>query len=103
MTPQQKLESAAEDFASDNRGYDFFKDNVPFAVDMKKCFLAGAKYMEEEMMPLIVEVKKIIEAYDAIPDVASLALNHPVIFPAIAIDKLKRQYLLINSNHKEGA
>ena len=97
MTPQQKLEKASEKFVNELMG------DCEMCDLNKESFLRGAKYMEEEMMPLIVEVKKIIEAYDAIPDVASLALNHPVIFPAITIDKLKRQYLLINSNHKEGA
>lgn len=39
-----EIQAAAERFASENRGYDFFEGDKPFAIKMANCFKAGAEF-----------------------------------------------------------
>lgn len=46
-----------------------------------------------EFDELLIEVEKIIKAYDSIPDITNLPMYHPVSLPAMAFDRLKNKYM----------
>lgn len=60
MTNHKTIEQWAEEFAVENRGYDFFKNEEPFAIEMKNCFLAGAAKQKDLLMPIIEEMRRLI-------------------------------------------